>query len=254
MKLRVLGCAGGSAPGRQLSGFLVDDALAVDAGSLTTGLDIPSQRRVKAVLVTHAHLDHCWSFPLFLANRFADEPHPVTVHGPPATLAAVRSHFFNDEVWPHDEKFTVQGTALAAWRPIQDEERREVLPGYEVTAIGLSHTVPTQGYLVRHARRSVIVCGDTGPTTRLWEVANAAEDLGGLVIECSFPSDEAWLAGVSGHLTPALLGEELRRLEKDVPVLVTHVKPDRREQVQDELAALGDGRIVVLEDGQVHDL
>ena len=52
MRLRVLGCSGGSAPGHRLSCYLIDDVLAVDAGALTTGLEIPSQIRVEAVLLT----------------------------------------------------------------------------------------------------------------------------------------------------------------------------------------------------------
>ena len=70
MRLRVLGCAGGSAPGHLLSSYLIDEVLAIDAGALTTALSVPGQRRVRAVAFTHGHLDHVWSLPLFLANRF----------------------------------------------------------------------------------------------------------------------------------------------------------------------------------------
>ena len=57
MQLRVLGCAGGSAPGADLSCYLLDDVLAVDAGALTTTLDFKAQRRVQDVLLTHGHLE-----------------------------------------------------------------------------------------------------------------------------------------------------------------------------------------------------
>jgi ribonuclease BN (tRNA processing enzyme) len=254
MKFRVLGCSGGSAPGRRLSGFLLDDVLAIDAGSLTNALDFEAQRRITRVVVTHAHLDHCWSFPLFVANRFGTEPRPVEVHGPPATLEAIRTHLFNDETWPHHEKFTVRGVPLVTWHAIEDEAVREILPGWELTAIGLSHTVPTQGYLVRHGGRSLMICGDTGPTTRLWSFLAAQRDLTGVVIECSFPDAQSDLAARTGHLTPGLLQAELARLSADVPVFVTHVKPEYLQAVTHELRALGDDRIRILEDGQVYTL
>src|SRR5262249_27066673 len=81
VRLRVLGCAGGSAPSSQLSCYLLDDVLAVDAGALTTSLDFPAQRRVQDVLLTHGHLDHVWTLPLFLANRFGGKPVPCRIHG-----------------------------------------------------------------------------------------------------------------------------------------------------------------------------
>src|SRR5512138_3031779 len=100
MRMRVLGCSGGSAPGHELSGFLLDDVFAVDAGSLTTSLDLAAQRAVEAVALTHAHLDHCWSFPLFLANRYVPGTRTCALYGAEATLRAVSKSLFNGDVWP----------------------------------------------------------------------------------------------------------------------------------------------------------
>ncbi|MHC5011879.1 MAG: MBL fold metallo-hydrolase [Planctomycetota bacterium] len=252
MKLRVLGCSGGSAPGRRLSGFLLDDVLAVDAGSLTTGLDLDAQLGVEVVLLTHAHLDHCWCFPLFLANRFTEEPKTVALHGSTAALDAVRTHLFNDAIWPHDDKFSVRGIPLVTWHPMEDGEEREVLPGWEITTVGLHHTVPSQAFLVRRRGDAIMMSGDTGPTDELWKVANATADLRGIVIECSFPDTQADLAKLSGHLTPTTLARELAKFEHGVPVLVTHIKPECRHEVIAGLHALEDDRIRILEDGQVH--
>jgi 3',5'-cyclic-nucleotide phosphodiesterase len=254
MKLRVLGCSGGSAPGRNLTGFLLDDVLAVDAGSLTTGIDIAAQGRVEAVLLTHAHLDHSWSFPLFLANRFTTRPGTVALHGSEAAIDAVMRHLFNDEVWPHHERFHVDGVPLVAFHPFPNGTSREVLPGWHVEAVGLHHTVPTQAFLVRRRGRSLIVAGDTAETDELWALANRQQDLRGLVLECSYPSDEADLAVLTGHLTPTTLSTELAKLRHDVPVFVTHVKPEYLGRVTRELAALADPRIRILADGEVHAL
>ena len=45
-----------------------------------------TQRRVEAVLLTHAHLDHCWTFPFFLANRFEDGAQTCRLFADPVTL------------------------------------------------------------------------------------------------------------------------------------------------------------------------
>lgn len=254
MKLRVLGCSGGSAPGRRLSGYLLDGTLAVDAGSLTTALSLEDQREVRGVLLTHSHLDHSWTFPFFVANRFLDEPRTVGLHGVREGVEAVRAHFFNGAMWPEADAFEKEGIPLASFHPLEDAETYEVIPGYEVTTVRLDHTVPTQGYLVRRNGASVMVCGDTGPTKALWRLLQAQQDLRGIVIECSFPDKLRELACLSGHLTPGLLAAELSKLTADVPVFVTHLKPEDHDEVVDELHALGDPRIQILADDQEFDL
>jgi len=58
MKFRVLGCSGGQVPGHNLSSFLIDDSLLIDAGSATAALSLRAQQKITDILVTHTHLDH----------------------------------------------------------------------------------------------------------------------------------------------------------------------------------------------------
>jgi cAMP phosphodiesterase len=250
MRLRILGCAGGSAPGAQLSCFLLDDVLAIDAGALTTALDFPAQRRVQDVLLTHGHLDHVWTLPLFLANRFGGPPVPCRLYGSSFTLETVRQHLFNDRIWPDFTEAMREKVPLVQFKPLDPGSEEKVLD-YEITTIPLVHAVPSQAYLVRRSGRSLLVCGDTYGTDALWNVANGAKDLGAILIECSFPSRYDRLAKQSLHLTPRLLEEELRKLRAKVPVLVTHIKPEDRAEVVREIEALRDPRLRVLADGEV---
>jgi 3',5'-cyclic-nucleotide phosphodiesterase len=249
MRLRVLGCSGGSAPGAELSCYLLDDVLAVDAGALTTALEFPEQRRVQDVLLTHAHLDHVWTLPLFLANRFAGDPVPCRLYGSSYTLETVRLHLFNDRVWPDFTAAVRESVPLVQFQSIDPGDRASILD-YEVDSVPLVHTVPSQGYRVRRAGRSLLVCGDTYMADGLWSFANQTPDLAAVLLECSFPDRYEWLAKASMHLTPKLLQAELRKLRKDVPVLVTHVKPDAREEVAEEIAALKDPRVRILVQGE----
>lgn len=249
MQLRVLGCSGGSAPGAELSCFLLDDVLAVDAGALTTTLDLPAQRRVQDVLLTHAHLDHVWTLPLFLANRFAGDPVPCRLFGSSYTLETVRLHLFNDRVWPDFTAAVREDVPLVQFHPVDPGDHASILD-YEVDSVPLVHTVPSQGYRIRRGRSSLLLCGDTYMADGLWAFANETTDLAAVLLECSFPDRYEWLAKASMHLTPKLLQAELRKLRKDVPVLVTHVKPDARQEVHEEIAALKDPRIRILVQGE----
>ncbi|HTD52478.1 MAG TPA: 3',5'-cyclic-nucleotide phosphodiesterase, partial [Thermoanaerobaculia bacterium] len=55
LAVRVLGPYGGSAPGYRMTTFLIDGETALDAGSLTEALPIAAQRRIRRVVLTHAH-------------------------------------------------------------------------------------------------------------------------------------------------------------------------------------------------------
>jgi ribonuclease BN (tRNA processing enzyme) len=113
------------------------------------------------------------------------------------------------------------------------------LPGgpLEVTAVEVNHIVPTTGLLLRQGRSSVIFTSDTGPTSRIWAVANATEDLAAIITEVSFPNRMQDVADVSLHLTPKTLCAELEKLKRDVPVYLYHFKPPYIEELREELAA-----------------
>lgn len=246
MRLRVLGCAGGSAPAAQLSCYLIDEVLAIDAGALTTRLDFEEQRRVHDVLLTHSHLDHVWTLPLFLANRFGGDPVPCRIHGSAYALDTVRAHLFNDRIWPDFTESVRHSIPVVEFKPLESGATRDV-GGYEVTACELVHPVPSLAYRIRAEGASVLVCGDTHVCPALWTFANATPDLKGMILECSFPDRHSWLAGVSMHLTPTLLASEVKNLRAKVPIYITHIKPEDHAEVVREIASLGDPRLQILQ-------
>ena len=249
MRLRVLGCAGGSAPEAHLSCYLIDDVLAVDAGALTTTLDFHAQRRVQDVLLTHGHLDHVWTLPLFLANRFGGDAVRCRLYGSSYTLETVRQHLFNDRIWPDFTEAVRESIPLVQFIPLDPGDTAPILD-FQISTCALVHAVPSQAYRIRKGGKSLLVCGDTYSTDALWAFANDTKDLAAVLIECSFPARHEWLAKASLHLTPRLLGLELKKLKANVPVLVTHIKPEDAAEVIGELRALNDPRIRVLVQGE----
>lgn len=251
MQVRVLGCAGGSAPEQRLSGFLLDGVFAIDAGSLTTALEVPEQRAVEAVALTHGHLDHVWTLPLFLANRFGGAEMTCHLYASAFTMQTIRSHLFNDRIWPDFTQARIANVPLVDFHEVEPGRELRVLGRYDVKAIGLVHPVPCQAYRIREGSGSVIICGDTCTTDELWAYANRQSDLKALFIECSFTDDLIELAKASGHMTPALLGADLKKLERDVPVRVMHLKPGYGDAIRSALAALGDDRIEMLTQDEI---
>jgi ribonuclease BN (tRNA processing enzyme) len=111
--------------------------------------------------------------------------------------------------------------------------------------------VPTVGLVITDGETTVAFSGDTAATDEFWRLINDEPRLDALFIESSFPNSLSKLAEVSGHLTPAALGEELRKLEhKDLDILAMHLKPSFRLQLIEELTALRVPRLSAMEPGR----
>jgi len=254
MRLRVLGSAGGSAPGRLLSGYLIDDVLAVDAGSLTTALDLEAQRAVQAVALTHGHMDHVWTLPFFLVDRLGGMPPTCHILGSAFTLETVQTHLFNERIWLDLEAAGASDPTRVQWHVVEPGGAQQVLDRYELTAIELNHSVPCQAYRIRDETGALIVCGDTTTTDEVWQVADATPDLRGIVIECALPEGLERIAALSKHMTPALLVADLQKLAADVPIHVTHRKPGCEGDIEKALRQAGERRLRYLSDGDEIDL
>jgi ribonuclease BN (tRNA processing enzyme) len=109
--------------------------------------------------------------------------------------------------------------------------------------------VDTSAFIIRQNNASIVYGGDTGPTDELWTHINALDDLQALMMEVSFPNDEADLADKSRHLTPETLASELGKLEQsdELPILLYHIKPTFEARVLRELAHLRGRNLQVLQ-------
>src|SRR4051794_27514222 len=86
MDLRVIGCHGGETPKHRTSAFLLDDDLTLDAGSLTSGLDLAAQCKLEACLISHAHLDHIRDLATLADNRVQNGCKPLLVAATKGTI------------------------------------------------------------------------------------------------------------------------------------------------------------------------
>ncbi len=254
-----LGTKGGLAEGN-LSAYLVAAAgsaayICLDAGSLrpglekavanhvfTTSADAVLTQGIKGYCLSHPHLDHVAGL---LLNAPDDAPKPI--YGLPACLATLQQDYFNWRAWPN---FGNAGTPPALGK----YQLRALVPGQEtplagtplsVRAFGLSHGPGMQSaaFLVRSHEGYLLYLGDTGADELeqahclrdLWRAVQPlvqAHQLKAIFIEASYPNAQP-VAQLFGHLTPALLLRELAALAqltggaalRDLPVVVTHMKP-----------------------------
>lgn len=273
----VLGPAGGLFASK-LSSYLIADAhsdhfVALDAGTMLDGLQIAKEHgslpkpntsgvsleawvmkeQIKAVLISHPHLDHVAGLVLS-----SPDDGPKILAALPPTLDAIQNHLFNNIIWanfanegpePRLNRYTYLKLAPTESTPLQ-------ATGLRVEAWPLSHAggLSTAFLLTNESGNSVLYLGDTGPDSvekstklnSLWSrVAPLVKTgaLKGLFIEVSYPNGRPDNL-LFGHLTPTHFFAEMKSLATKVShdsptlnqltVVITHIKPtlDNRDPTE----------------------
>jgi len=254
LRLRILGCSGGELPRHRTTCFLVDGALAIDAGALTASLTLEQLLRVDDILLTHSHFDHVKDVPLLADLVSGRRRRPLRIHGSRGCIRTLREHVFNGRLWPDFTRIPDPRRPAIELRPIQPGRRLRI-GRYAVQAVPVCHPVESFGFLISDGKARLAVSGDTGPTEAFWKAVNAGPPPAALLCELSFPSSLQWLADVSGHLTPQTLRAELGKLERDgFPVLLYHYKPSHLAELRRELRRLRLDGVRVLRQGETFNL
>ncbi len=253
MKVKILGCSGSEAIGHNPPGFLVNDVMMLDAGTITAALTIEAQSRITDVLISHTHLDHIKSL-LFLADNIIGRiKKPVNIRAIPRVLDAIKKHLMNDIIWPDFTKIPNAKNPVLTYAPMPIGKTVNIA-GLKVKTIPMNHPVPAVGFLVSDGKTSFLYTADTGPNEGIWKEAARAKNLNAIIVDTSFPNSLDTIATLSGHFTPAQLHADLERarIGRDVPVYIYHVKPVHKKRVIAELRGLGRKNVKLLQEGKTY--
>ena len=247
MRLKVLGAYGASDAEHNLTGYLLDDWLAVDAGTLTSKLSFAQQARIQGVFITHPHADHIRDLPHLINNRFSQQAGTLTVFASKEVMDLLTKNVFNGIVWPDfsvivsplTNKPTVQYRALTPGKRI-------VFNDVGLTAVNVDHLIPAAGVIVEMGGQAIVFTGDTGPTQEIWKRTNKTQNVVAVVTEASFPNDQQSLADETAHLSPQTFGDELKKITVDAPVYASHRKIPYERDIESQIRNLRDRRARVL--------
>jgi len=220
-----------------VSSSLINKKVAIDAGCLGLHGTPKEQEAIRNVFLTHSHADHTASLPVFIENVWTPSEECPRVYGTPETLDSVQRHIFNDVMWPDFVALSKDRPPFLRLCPLEDEVPVKA-DGLEITPVRVNHIVPTFGYVVDDGRNAIILAGDSGPTSRLWEVAHRTPRLRAVFLEACFPNSLKTLAEDSLHLTPELFCREVAKMPSGVKLIAVHIKVRYRDQVIRELKAL----------------
>lgn len=237
MKVDILGAYGGSTDTSFLTSFLIDDFLALDAGCLTQTLNLENQVKVTDILISHTHLDHTLSLAFLVDNMFGLRDEPLKIWSGAAMIQAMRQHIFNDVIWPDFTLLPNAEEATMFFREVTPEVTFNIRH-LRITAVPVNHVVPCFAFFVECTKTGgcILYTADTSTTDRVWEVANKIKRLDAVIVDCSFPNHMDDLAVASGHMTPAMLAADLKKLKRDCKIMIYHIKPMFEELMLAELA------------------
>jgi cAMP phosphodiesterase len=235
---------GSTQPRQHLTSLLVNDQVAFDSGSLGLLSPFQAQAAVRHVLISHSHIDHLATLPIFLDNVFK----PGSAHTCPRLYASavvwdtLHKDIFNDRVWPDLERIAKAESRFFEPHLLNPEQTLEVA-GLRITPVEVNHTVPTLGFLVEDERSAIVIASDTAPTERLWELASRQpfrSKLGAVFLECSFPDAMATMASRTGHQCPATFASQIAKLQNGPPfhTIAVHLKAPLHDQIVTELRRL----------------
>jgi ribonuclease BN (tRNA processing enzyme) len=237
---------------QRLTCFLIDECVAVDAGSIALALTAEQRDKVRDIIVTHPHMDHIASLPIFIDDLFETLESPVRVYATPEVIELLERDIFNWNVYPRFSELKNEYGPVMEYVTIPAGEEFKIAH-LKVTAVSVNHIVPTVGLLVSDGKSTVAFSSDTAETDEFWNVINRAPHIDALLIEASFPDSMARLAEVSRHFTPASLRRDLSKLNHNgLDILAVHIKPAYRQMVMDELKALNIPKLGVMEPGRTY--
>lgn len=244
----------GLASARQhLACFVVDDRVAVDAGSLAFSANDTQREKIRDVLLTHAHLDHIAGLPLFLDDLFSVLKEPVKIHATQEIIDVLERDIFNWSIYPRFSELSNEHGAIVKYVPF-DINGEFPVAHLNVRAIKVNHRVPSVGFDISDGEKRIAITGDTANMDEFWEDLNSRPKPDVLLIECAFPDSLADLAEVSHHLTPSRLKTELNKFNHTgMPVYAINLKPMYREEIVAELNAIAIDGLQILEVGVVYD-
>jgi glyoxylase-like metal-dependent hydrolase (beta-lactamase superfamily II) len=184
----ILGCSGGIGEDLRTTSLLLDDDILIDAGTGVGDLSLNAMQKINTVFLTHSHLDHICSIAFLLDAVGVDRKAPLQVIGIEETITALKTHIFNNVIWPDFTAIPNKSNPVLTFRTISIGESISIeRPNHHlenssttddgnttrlITALPVQHSIPGNGYWIDSGEGALVFSGDTGPAPEFWQAVN----------------------------------------------------------------------------------
>jgi ribonuclease BN (tRNA processing enzyme) len=243
MELSVLGCSGGVGANLRTTILKLDQQVLIDAGTGLGDLTLSEMEQIRHIFLTHSHLDHITSIPLLIDSIFDRIKQPIIIHGLEATISALKTHIFNNVIWPDFSILPNSDSPVMKYQTMVPGEIVE-LNGNKIEMIPVNHIVPGVGYRVDTGKNVFAFSGDTTTNDTFWDALNQHSKLDLLFVESAFPNREMDLCRRAGHYCPEMLAKDIVKLKHKPEIYITHNKPGDEDEIFRECQQLIQGHSV----------
>lgn len=252
MKIKILGAHNTESKKTRLTTLMVDELLALDASSITSGLSFKAQKKLKALLITHHHYDHIRDIPALAMNLYLCGG-SISIYGSEPVISAIKTNFLNGDMYPRFFERPAANPVIRFNTVVPGQPQH--IENYDVLPVSVNHPVPAIGYQVTSPNgRAIFYTGDTGKgLTGVWQEITPHI----IIIELTAPNKyEAEVGNGTKHLTPRLLQQELisfKQIKGYIPgVVLVHMSPLEETEIKAEIeqvAASLNADIVLAQEG-----
>ena len=244
--------ANGRASTRQhFACFVIDDSVAIDAGSLAIAANEIQRKQIRDIVLTHAHLDHIAGLPIFIDDLFAGLNEPIRVYATKDVIEVLQKNIFNWDVYPNFFELENENGKVLEYKKIQHGNEFQV-KHLSVKPLNVNHKVPSVGFVISDGKTKIAISGDTAEPIDFWKGVNEENNLDFLLVECAFPDELCEIAASSHHFTPQILKREIGKFRHDCPIYVINIKPMYCEKVIKQINDLKLENLHILEVGKVY--
>lgn len=244
--IRFLGANGGMSPDLGTTCLMVNPHLLIDAGSGLERLPLEEQKKIHTVVLTHSHLDH-HSHLAFLANNLVqDFSQPITVIGTRETIQAIKSHIYNDIIWPDFSVIPEPDRPVIQFRIQAPHEEFEV-EGVRMILIQVNHSVPTVGVWAEQEadQYRFAFTGDCFTNDNFWNQLNVLPPVEDLIADCQYRDDQYELAAIAKHYHPKALAEDLKKLHYKPRLILSHIPDHDRDNILEQAKKAFSNTIII---------
>ena len=241
MEVQILGAHQFESNEERLTSLLIDGTLAIDAGSLTSGLSLSQQQQIESILLTHHHFDHTRDLVTMAANATYCWQRQLKVYAMQATLDVVIPCLLDGKVYVNFFEYPSKAKPTILVETIEPYNKK-VISGYDVLAVQMKHSAPTVGYQITSSDgKSLFYTGDT--TIGIFDCWQHVSPQLIITELTGLNEQEDWLKKV-GHLSARMLKEELiqfHRVKGYFPrVICVHIGNPYEQQIKEEVAQVAE--------------
>ena len=253
-KIEILGAYGAKSVDTGMTCIKINEDTVIDAGNILHSLG-NGAKKINNIILSHSHLDHIVDIPFLIDTYFSHRKKPITIYGLKETINHIKKHLFNWDIWPDFSKIYLDEKNPSIIFKVLELNKEYKINSTIIKPVKNNHMEGSCGFVIKKGNNSILFTSDTYICQDLIDEINNNKSIKGVIFDVSFPSDLEELAKNSKHLTPKLLLNELKKINKDIYIFINHIKPFFKDKIINELKKyLKNYNYYVLMDGSIIDL